>query len=247
MRHSRQQQKSVIAALTDSRQKTRVNHFQARPCPIKIKHKSTFSIQHQTKELDLWKSFYCFRIFFTIEKFHQSPWLEFITWRLSLQWHIFWIHTEGPFHHKKLSLASLASFSASLSRFLFLAFSFLLSTLPLFSPPAPFPPPPAPFPPALPLSPGCFFFFCSSMAFSCCFNFLILFTASFSCFSKDSNNHICWRQMLYKGPVIIITALFSDRKTFGKSLRISVKFCHWKILSLLEPVVGGKGSYGKCP
>ena len=33
--------------------------------------------------------------------------------------------------------------------------------------------------------------------------------------------------MLYKGPVIIITALFSDRKTFGKSLRISVKFCHW--------------------
>ena len=64
MRHSRQQQKSVIAALTDSRQKTRVNHFQARPCPIKIKHKSTFSIQHQTKELDLWKSFYCFRIFF---------------------------------------------------------------------------------------------------------------------------------------------------------------------------------------
>ena len=151
MRHSRQQQKSVIAALTDSRQKTRVNHFQARPCPIKIKHKSSFLIQHQKKELDLWKSFYCFRIFFTIEKFHQSPWLEFITWRLSLQWHIFWIHTEGPFHHKKLSLASLASFSASLSRFLFLAFSFLLSTLPLFSPPAP-------FPPALPLSPGCFFF-----------------------------------------------------------------------------------------
>ena len=46
-------------------------------------------------------------------------------------------------------------------------------------------------------------------------------------FNKDSNNHICWRQMLYKGPVIIITALFSDRKTFGKSLRISVKFCHW--------------------
>ena len=86
MRHSRQQQKSVIAALTDSRQKTRVNHFQARPCPIKIKHKSSFLIQHQKKELDLWKSFYCFRIFFTIEKFHQSPWLEFITWRLSLQW-----------------------------------------------------------------------------------------------------------------------------------------------------------------
>ena len=46
-------------------------------------------------------------------------------------------------------------------------------------------------------------------------------------FNKDSNNHICWRQMLYKGPVIIITALFSDCKTFGKSLRISVKFCHW--------------------
>ena len=61
-------------------------------------------------------------------------------------------------------------------------------------------------------------------------------------FNKDSNNHICWRQMLYKGPVIIITALFSDRKTFGKSLRISVKFCHWnpknsEILSLLEPLV----------
>ena len=165
MRHSRQQQKSVIAALTDSRQKTRVNHFQARPCPIKIKHKSSFLIQHQKKELDLWKSFYCFRIFFTIEKFHQSPWLEFITWRLSLQWHIFWIHTEGPFHHKKLSFASLASFSASLSCVLFLAFSFLLSTLPLFSPPA-----------------------------------LISF-------NKDSNNHICWRQMLYKGPVIIITKL----------------------------------------
>ena len=46
-------------------------------------------------------------------------------------------------------------------------------------------------------------------------------------FNKDSNNHICCRQMLYKGLVIIITALFSDCKTFGKILRISVKFCHW--------------------
>ena len=122
MRHSRQQQKSVIAALTDSRQKTRVNHFQARPCPIKIKHKSSFLIKHQKKELDLWKSFYCFRL-----------------------------------------------------------------------------------------------------------------------------HHICWRQMLYKGPVIIITALFSDRKTFGKSLRISVKFCHWnpknsEILSKLRNSESGGAS-----
>ena len=46
-------------------------------------------------------------------------------------------------------------------------------------------------------------------------------------FNKDSNNHICCRQMLYKGLVIIITALFSDCKTFGKIFRISVKFCHW--------------------
>ena len=32
-------------------------------------------------------------------------------------------------------------------------------------------------------------------------------------FNKDSNNHICCRQMLYKGLVIIITALFSDCRT----------------------------------
>ena len=98
MWHSRQK-KRVIAALTDSRQKKRVNHFQARLCPIKIKHKSSF--------------------------FNPAP-------------------KERPLD-----------------------------------------------------------------------------------FNKDSNNHICWRQMLYKGLVIIITASFSDCKTFGKSLRISVKFCHW--------------------
>ena len=95
----RDKKKRVIAALTDSRQKKRVNHFQARPCPIKIKHKSSF--------------------------FNPAP-------------------KERPLD-----------------------------------------------------------------------------------FNKDSNNHICWRQMLYKGLVIIITASFSDCKTFGKSLRISVKFCHW--------------------
>ena len=60
-------------------------------------------------------------------------------------------------------------------------------------------------------------------------------------FNKDSNNHICCRQMLYKELVIIITALFSDCKTFGKILRISVKFCHWnpknsEILSFVEPL-----------
>ena len=46
-------------------------------------------------------------------------------------------------------------------------------------------------------------------------------------FNKDSNNHICCGQMLYKGLVIIITASFSDCKTLGKRLRISAKFCHW--------------------
>ena len=115
--------KRVIAALTDSRQKKRVNHFQARLCPIKFKHKSSF--------------------------FNPAP-------------------KERPLD-----------------------------------------------------------------------------------FNKDSNNHICWRQMWYKGLVIIITASFSDCKTFGKSLRISVKFCHWnpknsEILSKLRnsELAGASGRNG---
>ena len=64
-------------------------------------------------------------------------------------------------------------------------------------------------------------------------------------FNKDSNNHICCRQMLYKGLVIIITALFSDCKTFGKIFRISAietpkaqKFwVNSEILSFVEPLI----------
>ena len=147
MRHSRQK-KRVIAALTDSRQKKRVNHFQARPCPIKIKHKAVFSIQHQKKELDL--------LFWQAKVNHCTCSL----WK-------------NAYHGNVNNVTSIATVYWCInvdSTFVYLR----------------------------PLD-----------------------------FNKDSNNHICWRQMLYKGLVIIITASFSDCKTFGKSLRISVKFCHW--------------------
>ncbi len=125
-----------------------MNHFQARPCPIKIKHKSSFFNPAPKKELDL--------LFWQAKVNHCTCSL----WK-------------NAYHGNVNNVTSIATMYWCIN---------VDSTFVYFRP---------------------------------------------LDFNKDSNNHICWRQMLYKGLVIIITASFSDCKTFGKSLRISVKFCHW--------------------